>query len=66
MFGPLLYQIWKDCKNCFVDLVHGSSNSTEDSTCRYGFNAAKGYDAVYGVGLPDFGNIYEYVKQLPR
>ena len=24
----------------------------------------KGYDAVYGLGLPNFGQMYEYVKNM--
>lgn len=66
LFGPLLYQIWHECSDCFVDLVHGSTNSTEQADCQYGYNAAKGYDAVYGVGLPNFDRIYDYVMNLPK
>tara|TARA_B110000971_G_scaffold178601_1_gene184585 strand:- start:7 stop:1230 length:1224 start_codon:yes stop_codon:yes gene_type:complete len=64
LVGPLLYQMWKECTDCFYDLTIGSSNSTEYSDCKYGYNAASGYDAVYGLGLPNFDKMYEYVKNM--
>ena len=62
--APLLYDMYKKCPDCFTDLVTGSNNSTETENCKYGYFASKGYDAVYGLGTPDFGNIYNYIKNM--
>ena len=32
--------------------------------CKYGYTAANGFDAVYGLGLPNFDKMYEYVKAM--
>ncbi len=62
--GPLLYQMAKECPNCFKDVTEGSNNSTENANCEYGYTATSGYDPVYGLGLPNYGYMYEYIKQL--
>jgi hypothetical protein len=35
--------------------------ATEEGDCEYGYEATTGYDAVYGVGVPNFDKIYEYM-----
>lgn len=62
MIGPLLY----NCTSCFTDITVGHSNSTEEGDCQYGYNAGVGYDPVYGLGTPNFGLLYEYVRDLPN
>ena len=62
--APLLYDMYKKCSNCFDDIVEGSNNSSEMTNCKYGYSATKGYDAVYGLGTPNFSNIYNYVKNM--
>lgn len=62
LLGPLLY----NCTHCFNDLTVGHSNSTEGGDCAYGYNAGVGYDPVYGLGTPNFGHLYEYVRSLPQ
>ena len=64
LVAPLLYNIYKNCSKCFKDMVEGSNNSTESTNCKYGYTATKGFDAVYGLGLPNFDAIYEYVKNM--
>ena len=54
----------KKCNNCFNDILVGSNNSSEMTNCKYGYLATKGYDAVYGLGTPNFNNIYNYVKDM--
>ena len=44
--GPLLYQMAKECHNCFIDITTGSNNSTEYGNCKYGYTASKGFDPV--------------------
>ena len=62
--GPLLYYIYQNCDDCFKDILIGSNNSTEESECKWGYTATKGFDAVYGLGTPNFNNIYDFVQKL--
>ena len=62
--APLLYSLVDHCPTCFNDIVVGSNNSTEESSCKWGYQATKGFDAVYGLGTPNFKAIYSYVAQL--
>jgi len=62
--GPLLYHIYEKCHDCFKDILIGSNNSTEESECKWGYTATKGFDAVYGLGTPNFNKIYNFIKNL--
>jgi subtilase family serine protease len=62
--GPLLYNMHRDCKRCFYDVVEGSNNSTENTNCPLGYTAGKGFDPVYGLGLPNFGEMYNYLENM--
>ena len=64
LVAPLLYDMFAKCPQCFKDITEGSNNSTESMNCQYGYTAAKGFDAVYGLGLPNFDEIYAYVKNM--
>jgi subtilase family serine protease len=64
LVGPLLYDMYVKCPLCFKDILEGSNNSTEQTDCKYGYTATKGFDAVYGLGLPNFDTIYSYVKNM--
>lgn len=64
LIAPLLYDIYEECSTCFKDIVVGSNNSTESTNCKYGYTATKGFDAIYGLGLPNFDEIYKYVKNM--
>jgi len=65
--GPVaavLYSMADACETCFKDIVDGSNNSTEFGECKWGYHGAKGYDAVYGLGVPNFKEIYNYIEGL--
>ena len=62
--NPLLYQMASECPLCFKDITVGSNNSTEADNCTYGYSASKGYDPVYGLGTPNYGNIENYILKL--
>ena len=64
LVAPLLYDMYQKCSTCFKDVISGSNNSTESENCKYGYTATKGFDAVYGLGLPNFDEIYKYVKNM--
>ena len=66
---PLIYQMREECPKCFNKPTTGCTNSTEFTDCPLtsGFcasNNTTGYDAVYGLGTPNFGYMFEYVKQM--
>ena len=62
--APLLYNMVNSCDDCFKDIEIGSNNSTEEADCEWGYHATKGFDAVYGLGVPNFREIYNYVDNL--
>ena len=62
--APVLYSMAENCATCFKDITEGSNNSTEFGECKWGYNAAQGYDAVYGLGVPNFQEIYHYLEKL--
>ena len=64
LVAPLLYDMSQKCPKCFKDIIEGNNNSTEATDCPYGYTAAPGYDAVYGLGLPNFYEIYKYVENM--
>jgi tripeptidyl-peptidase-1 len=64
-FGPFMYMMYEQCPTCFVDKVVGCSNSTEYGDCPPNIReycATTGYDTIYGLGLPNYGNMAEFVK----
>ena len=56
--------MYAECPDCFKDIVKGCNNSTEESQCIYGYHAIEGFDAVYGLGVPNFDTIYEFIKNM--
>ena len=62
--GPLLYTMQNKCDTCFKDITIGSNNSSEFTTCKWGYSAAVGFDAVYGLGVPNFDEMYKYVNNI--
>ena len=64
--GPLFYQIAEKCADCFTDLVTGNNHATENVACNssYGYTATSGYDPVYGLGLPNFDRVYEFLQAM--
>jgi len=62
----MLYQMSTDAPTAFNDITVGSNECTEGSECcTYGYGAAPGWDAVSGLGTPNFGAMLDYVKTLP-
>ena len=63
-FNPLLYKMYDECRDCFTSVSTGSNKWSRSSTeCKYGYNAAAGYDAVTGVGTPKLDAILRYLDQ---
>eukprot|EP01102_Stenamoeba_stenopodia_P008830 TRINITY_DN2585_c0_g1_i2.p2 TRINITY_DN2585_c0_g1~~TRINITY_DN2585_c0_g1_i2.p2 ORF type:complete len:383 (-),score=102.74 TRINITY_DN2585_c0_g1_i2:166-1314(-) len=65
LVNPLLYQIAAEVPNAFADIIGGGTACTEASCCKgLGYHAAPGWDPVGGLGTPNFGVIYDYVKNM--
>jgi len=62
--APLFYHMYVACPDCFDDIIRGCNNSTEEAQCKYGYHAIKGFDAVYGLGVPNFDTIYAFIKNM--
>lgn len=66
--NPLLYDIYRNCPNCFNDVTHGYNWCTEFECCdnytQYGFIATKGYDPVTGLGTLNIDNILNYLDNF--
>eukprot|EP00026_Physarum_polycephalum_P004295 Phypoly_transcript_04313.p1 GENE.Phypoly_transcript_04313~~Phypoly_transcript_04313.p1 ORF type:complete len:710 (+),score=100.16 Phypoly_transcript_04313:49-2178(+) len=54
--NPILYQIARDHPGAYNDVVVGNNRcgTNEDECCPYGFQAVPGFDAVSGLGSPNF------------
>lgn len=64
--NPLLYQIHAELPAAFTDVTKGNNICTEDGcapTCK-GYQAAKGWDPVTGLGTPNADKLIEYVTKL--
>jgi len=64
--NPLLYQMHKEKPETFTDVTIGDNKCTEDgcfASCK-GYEAAKGWDPVTGLGTPVANSMIEYVENL--
>jgi len=64
--NPLLYKAAAEQPSVFNDVTVGDNKCTENGcglfgSCK-GFEAAKGWDPVTGLGSPNFANLLSYVK----
>lgn len=62
--SPLLYQAYDDQPSIFYDIIDGNNTCTESSCCKYGYPTAVGWDAVTGLGTPDFSALLTYLTGL--
>merc|ERR1712072_1046608 len=61
--NQLLYQMHAEHPAAFVDVTKGDNKCTEGgcaATCK-GFEAAKGWDPVTGLGVPQYDEMEKYV-----
>jgi len=47
--------------NTFNDITVGNNNCNRAYCCLYGWQAAKGWDPVSGLGSPNFDNMLQYI-----
>jgi tripeptidyl-peptidase-1 len=66
LLNPLLYQAAKEHPQAFNDIVKGDNKCTEGGCapgCQ-GFVAGKGWDAVSGLGTPNYAELAKYVESV--
>lgn len=64
--NPLLYKMYAEQPDAFTDVTVGDNKCTEDgcfSTCQ-GYECAKGWDPVTGLGTPVADKMISYVESL--
>lgn len=64
--NPLLYKMHAEHPMAFNDITIGDNKCTESgcaASCK-GFGAANGWDAVSGLGTPDFAEMAKYLKAI--
>lgn len=59
--NPLLYTAYSDDPTTFWDVTQGNNS---DYPCP-GFPAWEGWDAVTGLGTPNFKSLFAYIQKLP-
>jgi len=68
--NPLLYHIWQDDATNFNDITigeNGGNHYVGDGACtKFNFYATTGWDAVSGLGSPNFGKLRESIRNLSR
>lgn len=60
--NPLLYQMYSSSPSTFKDITSGNNKCTESSCCKDGYTATTGWDAVTGLGVPNFQAITNYIQ----
>jgi tripeptidyl-peptidase-1 len=64
--NPLFYQMYKEMPEAYTDVTVGDNKCTESGcfpSCK-GYNAAKGWDPVTGLGTPVADKMLEYVGKI--
>ncbi|KAF2077572.1 hypothetical protein CYY_001113 [Polysphondylium violaceum] len=62
--NPLLYQLYEDNPAAYNDIEKGNNYCTEHCCAETGFESAKGYDAVTGLGTPVYQEFLNYIQTL--
>jgi tripeptidyl-peptidase-1 len=64
-FNPLLYQMYQQAPSAFTDITEGSNSCMMiGACCTTGFFAVAGWDAVTGVGTPNYSNMLQYIQSI--
>lgn len=60
--NPLLYQMYEADPTNYKDITVGNNKCTESLCCTYGFPTATGWDAVTGLGAPNYAKMFAYIQ----
>eukprot|EP01006_Ploeotia_vitrea_P035009 TRINITY_DN65830_c8_g4_i1.p1 TRINITY_DN65830_c8_g4~~TRINITY_DN65830_c8_g4_i1.p1 ORF type:complete len:907 (+),score=484.91 TRINITY_DN65830_c8_g4_i1:122-2842(+) len=63
--NPLLYKMAAEFPEAFTDVVDGDNKCMEKLCSEWGYVAARGWDPVSGLGVPNVERILEYLKANP-
>jgi len=63
--NPTLYTMAAANPKAFNDIVGGTNRCTLGKCCRYGYYAVQGWDAVSGLGSPNYLEMLSYIQTLP-
>ena len=69
--NPVLYKMAEDNPKIFKDGEDGNNWSTEQTICEeridggsdFGYKATKGFDPVYGLGMPNIGLMKKWLDE---
>jgi subtilase family serine protease len=62
---PLVYAAYASNPATFKDITKGNNKCTENCCLKTGYETAKGWDPVTGLGTPQFPALLAYVQTLP-
>jgi len=63
--APALYALYAQNPAAFNDITTGNNKCTESCCSQYGYEAAKGWDPVCGLGSPQYPAMAKYLTSLP-
>ena len=63
--NPLIYQMYADNPSSFIDITLGDNFCSETCCALEGYWAAPGWDAVSGLGTPNYSKMWQYITSLP-
>jgi len=63
--NPTLYAMAASNPSAFQDIIGGDNRCTIGTCCTYGYGSVAGWDAVSGLGTPNYQEMLHYVSQLP-
>lgn len=61
--NPLLYLLSAENPEAFNDILMGDNRCSRSTCCPHGYSAARGWDAVSGIGSPRFSKVAELVSR---
>lgn len=61
--NPLLYRLSTENPEAFNDVLMGDNRCSRSTCCSHGYSAARGWDAVSGIGSPRFSKVAELVSK---
>ncbi|CAF0888435.1 unnamed protein product [Didymodactylos carnosus] len=67
--NPLLYKMAEECPKCFNDITLGDNKCPDATYCTskcQGFQAARGWDPVTGLGSPNVEQMIKYINRLSK
>jgi hypothetical protein len=61
----MLYAMYETDATMYKDITQGNNKCTESRCCTSGFPATTGWDAVTGLGTPNYQKMLSYIQSNP-